>query len=255
VTRTWTAKWYHDKEYTALLTEDIAVRALVEKRLANASVSGLEIERNFGQVTVTVHTAKPGIVIGKGGQNVEILRQQIGALTKRKVKLESRRPPAGAGRYRRHQHQPAAGPPHRLQAMKQSIQRSMKAGAKGVKVAGRLGSAEMTAAVGPRGRIRSARSAPTSATARCTRTTCGPSASRSKIHRGDVTPRAPPRDAVPAAAPVGSLTDAAAEASQTAACAAGCPANRAATTSPSLTTAPDRTGLDHQPADRRRPAP
>ena len=88
VTRTWTAKWYHDKEYTALLTEDIAIRQLVDKRLSNASVSGLEIERNFGQVTVTVHTAKPGIVIGKGGQNVEILRQQIGALTKRKVKLE-----------------------------------------------------------------------------------------------------------------------------------------------------------------------
>src|SRR6476660_6864140 len=58
VTRTWTAKWYHDKEYTALLTEDIAIRALVEKRLANASVSGLEIERNFGQVTVTVHKVK-----------------------------------------------------------------------------------------------------------------------------------------------------------------------------------------------------
>src|SRR5689334_25315184 len=63
VTRTWTAKWYHDKEYTQLLSEDIAIRQLVDKRLANASVSGLEIERNFGQVTVTVHTAKPGIVI------------------------------------------------------------------------------------------------------------------------------------------------------------------------------------------------
>ena len=88
VTRTWTATWYHDKEYTDLLKEDIAIRQLVDKRLSNASVSGLEIERNFGQVTVTVHTAKPGIVIGKGGQNVEILRQQIGTLTKRKVKLE-----------------------------------------------------------------------------------------------------------------------------------------------------------------------
>jgi small subunit ribosomal protein S3 len=136
VTRTWTAKWYHDKEYTALLTEDIAVRALVEKRLANASVSGVEIERNFGQVTVTVHTAKPGIVIGKGGQNVEILRQQIGVLTKRKVKLEIkeiRQPELDAY----------------LVAMniaQQAIQRSMKAGAKGVKimVSGRLGGAEMS---------------------------------------------------------------------------------------------------------------
>ena len=80
VSRTWSAKWYADKEYTALLQEDIAVRQLVEKRLANASVSGVEIERGINHVTVTIHTAKPGIVIGKGGANVEILRSQIGAL-------------------------------------------------------------------------------------------------------------------------------------------------------------------------------
>ena len=82
VSRTWTAKWYaDDKEYTASLQEDIKIRALIDKRLANASVSGVEIERGINHVTVTIHTAKPGIVIGKGGANVEILRQQIGALT------------------------------------------------------------------------------------------------------------------------------------------------------------------------------
>ena len=148
VTRTWTAKWYHDKEYTDLLKEDLSIRALVDKRLANASVSGLEIERNFGQVTVTVHTAKPGIVIGKGGQNVEILRQQIGALTKRKVKLEIkeiRQPELDAHLVAMN----IAGQLSRRiafkKAMKQAIQRSMKAGAKGVKiaVAGRLGGSEM----------------------------------------------------------------------------------------------------------------
>src|SRR5258705_5227884 len=84
VSRTWTAKWYADKEYTDLLKEDIGIRKLVEKRLANASVSGVEIERGINHVTVTIHTAKPGIVIGKGGANVEILRQQIGGLTKRR---------------------------------------------------------------------------------------------------------------------------------------------------------------------------
>ena len=88
VSRTWTAKWYADKDYTTLLKEDIAVRQLVGKRLANASVSQVEIERGINHVTVTVHTAKPGIVIGKGGANVEVLRQQIGALSNRKVKLE-----------------------------------------------------------------------------------------------------------------------------------------------------------------------
>ena len=89
VSRTWTAKWFaDDKEYTASLQEDIKIRSLIAKRLANASVSGVEIERGINHVTVTIHTAKPGIVIGKGGANVEVLRQQIGALTTRKVKLE-----------------------------------------------------------------------------------------------------------------------------------------------------------------------
>ena len=88
VSRTWTAKWYADKEYTASLKEDIGIRTLIEKRLSNASVSGVEIERGINHVTVTIHTAKPGIVIGKGGANVEVLRQQIGALSNRKVKLE-----------------------------------------------------------------------------------------------------------------------------------------------------------------------
>ena len=149
VTRTWTAKWYHDKEYTPLLIEDISIRQLVEKRLANASVSGLEIERNFGQVTVTVHTAKPGIVIGKGGQNVEILRQQIGALTKRKVKLEIkeiRQPELDAYLVAMNIAQQLGRRIAFKKAMKQAIQRSMKAGAKGVKimVSGRLGGAEMS---------------------------------------------------------------------------------------------------------------
>ena len=88
ISRTWSAKWYADKDYTTLLREDIQIRKLIEQRLANASVSQVEIERGINHVTVTVHTAKPGIVIGKGGQNVEVLRQQIGALTQRKVKLE-----------------------------------------------------------------------------------------------------------------------------------------------------------------------
>jgi small subunit ribosomal protein S3 len=147
-TRTWTAKWYADKEYTDLLKEDLAIRQLLERRLANASVSQVEIERGINHVTVTVHTAKPGIVIGKGGANVELLRQQLGALSQRKVKLEIReirQPELDA-------HLVAANIAGQLtrriafrKAIKQSIQRSMKAGAKGVRVAvsGRLGGSEM----------------------------------------------------------------------------------------------------------------
>lgn len=148
VSRTWNAKWYSDKEYTELLREDIAIRTLVKKRLANASVSLVEIERGINHVTVTVHTAKPGIVIGKGGANVESLRQAVGKLTDRKVKLEIReiRQPELDGVL------VASNIAQQLtrriafrKAIKQSIQRTMKAGAKGVKVqvSGRLGGSEM----------------------------------------------------------------------------------------------------------------
>ncbi len=148
ISRTWTAKWYADKEYTTLLKEDITVRKLVEQRLANASVSQVEIERGINHVTVTVHTAKPGIVIGRGGQNVEILRQQIGAVTLRKVKLEIkeiRQPELDAHLVAMNIAQQLSRRIAFKKAMKQAIQRSMKAGAKGVKiaVAGRLGGSEM----------------------------------------------------------------------------------------------------------------
>jgi small subunit ribosomal protein S3 len=148
VSRTWTAKWYADKDYTDLLKEDISIRLLVIKRLANASVSGVEIERGINHVTVTIHTAKPGIVIGKGGANVELLRQQVGALTKRKVKLEVkeiRQPELDAALVAANISQQLARRIAFKKAMKQSIQRTMKAGAKGVKiaVAGRLGGSEM----------------------------------------------------------------------------------------------------------------
>ena len=148
VSRTWTAKWYADKDYTDLLKEDISIRALVVRRLANASVSGVEIERGINHVTVTIHTAKPGIVIGKGGANVELLRQQVGALTKRKVKLEVkeiRQPELDAALVAANISQQLARRIAFKKAMKQAVQRTMKAGAKGVKiaVAGRLGGSEM----------------------------------------------------------------------------------------------------------------
>jgi small subunit ribosomal protein S3 len=149
ISRTWSAKWYADKDYTTLLKEDIQIRKLIEQRLANASVSQVEIERGINHVTVTVHTAKPGIVIGKGGQNVEVLRQQIGALTKRKVKLEIkeiRQPELDAYLVATNISQQLSRRIAFKKAMKQAIQRSMKAGAKGVKimVSGRLGGAEMS---------------------------------------------------------------------------------------------------------------
>jgi small subunit ribosomal protein S3 len=148
VSRTWNAKWYADRDYTALLQEDIAIRKLVGLRLANASVSQVEIERGINHVTVTIHTAKPGIVIGKGGANVEALRQQIGKLSSHKVKLEIReirQPELDAVLVAANIAQQLSRRIAFRKAMKQAIQRTMKAGAKGVKiaVAGRLGGSEM----------------------------------------------------------------------------------------------------------------
>ncbi|MEO7118462.1 MAG: 30S ribosomal protein S3 [Candidatus Limnocylindrales bacterium] len=148
VSRTWNAKWYADRDYTDLLKEDMTIRKLVTARLANASVSQVEIERGINHVTVTVHTAKPGIVIGKGGANVEALRQQIGRLTTRKVKLEIkeiRQPELDAVLVATNIAQQLSRRIAFRKAIKQSVQRTMKAGAKGVKiaVAGRLGGSEM----------------------------------------------------------------------------------------------------------------
>jgi small subunit ribosomal protein S3 len=111
-------------------------------------VSLVEIERGINHVTVTVHTAEPGIVIGKGGANVEALRQAVGKITTRKVKLEIkeiRQPELDAMLVAANIGQQLARRIAFRKAIKQAIQRTMKAGAKGVKisVSGRLGGAEM----------------------------------------------------------------------------------------------------------------
>ncbi len=149
VIKPWLAKWYADRDYASLLQEDMRIRQLVGKQLSNASVSQVEIERGINHVTVTVHSAKPGIVIGKGGTNVEALRTNIGKLTDKKVKVEIKeilQPELDAVLVA----QNVAGQLERRiafrKAIKQAIQRSIKAGAKGVKVqvSGRLGGSEMS---------------------------------------------------------------------------------------------------------------
>jgi small subunit ribosomal protein S3 len=149
INKPWLAKWYADRDYATLLQEDMRIRELVARQLSNASVSQVEIERGINHVTVTVHSAKPGIVIGKGGANVEALRTNIGKLTNKKVKLEIKeilQPELDAVLVA----QNVAGQLERRiafrKAIKQAIQRTIKAGAKGVKiqVSGRLGGAEMS---------------------------------------------------------------------------------------------------------------
>ena len=203
VSRTWNAKWYADRDYTDLLKEDMSIRQLVTKRLANASVSLVEIERGINHVTVTVHTAKPGIVIGKGGQNVESLRQAVGKLTTRKVKLEIkeiRQPELDATLVAANIAQQLSRRIAFRKAIKQAIQRTMKAGAKGVKisVAGRLGGAEMARREWDReGRIPlGTLRADISYGQVLSRTTFGAIGVKVWVYRGDVMPeRTAPREA------------------------------------------------------------
>ncbi len=206
ISRTWNAKWYADRDYTDLLKEDMKIRKLVTGRLANASVSLVEIERGINHVTVTVHTAKPGIVIGKGGANVEALRQQVGRLTTRKVKLEIkeiRQPELDAVLVAANIAQQLSRRIAFRKAIKQAIQRTMKAGAKGVKisVSGRLGGSEMARREWdkegriPLGTLR----ADISYGQVLSRTTYGAIGVKVWVYRGDVLPeRTAPHEAVPA---------------------------------------------------------
>jgi len=145
----WQSKWFSDSEYRKLLEGDLAIRKYLQSAMKDASVSRVEIERNANIVTITVHTAKPGIVIGRSGQKVDELRTQLEALTGKRVRVniqEIRMPELDA-------HLVARSIADQLErrvafrrALKQTAQRTMARGALGVKamVAGRLGGAEMS---------------------------------------------------------------------------------------------------------------
>lgn len=148
IIRDWDARWYSEKDFAKLLLEDVRIRRFLKERLYNAGVSLIEIERAANRVRITVHTARPGIVIGRGGTEVEILRQQLESLTGKQVHLnivEIKKPELDAQLVAENI---AAQLQRRVsfrRAMKQAVARARRLGAEGVKVccAGRLGGAEM----------------------------------------------------------------------------------------------------------------
>jgi small subunit ribosomal protein S3 len=149
VYRNWEAKWFApDKEYKALLLEDIRLRRMLLARLKNAGVARIETERSSSALTVTLHTAKPGIVIGKGGTSVDQLRDELEKRTGKRVRVtiqEIKKPELSAQLVAENV---AAQLEKRIafrRAIKQSLMKTMRAGAQGVKirVKGRLGGSEM----------------------------------------------------------------------------------------------------------------
>ncbi|NEU32469.1 30S ribosomal protein S3 [bacterium LRH843] len=151
VIRDWESRWFADKDYADLLHEDIKVREYIEKRLKDASVSKIEIERAANRINITISTAKPGMVIGKGGSEVEALRKALNSLTGKIVHInisEIKQADLDAKLVAENIARQLENRISFRRAMKQAIQRTMRSGAKGIKtqVSGRLGGADIARA-------------------------------------------------------------------------------------------------------------
>jgi len=149
INKPWLGRWYAEgKDYTEQVHQDIKLREVVMKETDRAGVSSIEIERYPGKVKVTLHTAKPGILIGRKGENVKIIRQKLEALTGKKIDLEVKEiKSADTDAYLVAQNI-ASQLERRIsyrRAMKRAIQQALRQGAEGIKisVSGRLSGAEM----------------------------------------------------------------------------------------------------------------
>jgi small subunit ribosomal protein S3 len=148
IIRDWKAKWYADKQYNEFLMEDMDIRKLIEDKYKDADISTVEINRGSNQVSVTVFTAKPGIVIGRGGQRVDETRTQLEQKTGKKVQLNIREvwaPELDALLVAKNIASQIANRVAYRRAMKQAVMRTMQRGAKGIKIkiGGRLNGAEI----------------------------------------------------------------------------------------------------------------
>jgi small subunit ribosomal protein S3 len=149
IIKDWDTKWYaNDKEFGDLLVEDVKVRKFIKKKLYISGVSRIEIERAANKIKININTAKPGLVIGKGGTGIEELRKEIEAMTGKSVLInitEIKGPEMDAQLVAENVASQLEKRISFRRAMKQAMSRSMKAGAKGIKtaVSGRLGGAEI----------------------------------------------------------------------------------------------------------------
>ncbi|HHV61734.1 MAG TPA: 30S ribosomal protein S3 [Firmicutes bacterium] len=153
VIKDWASRWYSKKNYSDLLHEDLEIRKFIKERLYAAGISRVEIERAANRLRVTIHTARPGMVIGKGGQEVENLRRQLENMTGKQVSVnivEVKIPELDAQLVAENIAQQIEKRVSFRRAMKQAMARAMKLGAQGVKMrcSGRLGGAEIARSEG-----------------------------------------------------------------------------------------------------------
>ncbi|MEE8306624.1 MAG: 30S ribosomal protein S3 [Gammaproteobacteria bacterium] len=149
INRTWDSRWYANaKDYAGLLHEDIKIREFLEKKLSQAGISKIVIERPAKKARVTIHSARPGIIIGKKGADIDKLRQEISQMTASEVHLnivEIRKPEIDAKLIAENIAQQLERRVAFRRAMKRSVQSAMRLGAQGIRIncGGRLGGAEI----------------------------------------------------------------------------------------------------------------
>jgi len=148
VNRTWDSRWFAGKEYGELLHQDLNLRAYIMDRLNQAGVSSVVIERPAKKARITIHTARPGVVIGKKGADIEKLRQDVARMTKGEVALnivEIRKPEIDAKLVAENIAQQLCRRVAFRRAMKRAVQSAMRLGAEGIRIncGGRLGGAEI----------------------------------------------------------------------------------------------------------------
>ena len=151
VIKDWDSKWYADAEFSDYLVEDYNIRKFLKKKLYSAGVSKIEIERASDRVKVIIYTAKPGVVIGKGGAEIEVTKKELAKLTDKKVMVdikEIKRPDRDAQLVAENIAQQLENRVSFRRAMKSCMGRTMKSGAMGIKTccSGRLGGADIARA-------------------------------------------------------------------------------------------------------------
>lgn len=149
INRTWDSRWFSDKQFAAWVTEDIRIRKYIKKRLYKAGVAKIEIERSAGKCVVNIFTARPGMVIGRKGAEVDMLRDELKHLAKKDVQInikDVKKPELNAQLVAEHIAMQLEQRVSHRRAMKKTIASAMRMGALGIKVqtSGRLGGAEMS---------------------------------------------------------------------------------------------------------------
>ncbi|CAG0950559.1 30S ribosomal protein S3 [Geobacter sp.] len=149
IIRTWDSRWYAEADYAKLLHEDIKLRNFLKKRLFNSGVSKIEIERAASKAKINIYTARPGLIIGKKGAEVETLKKELAKLTDKEIYLniqEVRKPELDAQLVSENVALQLERRVAFRRAMKKSVTSALKFGAKGIRItcSGRLGGAEMS---------------------------------------------------------------------------------------------------------------